>query len=136
MTLIRFAAASLLSLLLATASLTAQSHLLLDGGHLIDGTGHTPVTDVQVLIKNNRIERVGPRGSFEIPVGAERIDTRGKTLLPGFVDLHFHIADDISMTPLFVAKLSKGRLRSKSTSGCRSNRFAPPRVKRIAYASP
>jgi len=103
MTLIRFAAASLLSLLLATASLTAQSHLLLDGGHLIDGTGHTPVTDVQVLIKNNRIERVGPRGSFEIPVGAERIDTRGKTLLPGFVDLHFHIADDISMTPLFVA---------------------------------
>jgi imidazolonepropionase-like amidohydrolase len=99
----RFAATNLLALLFSTASLAAQSHLLLNGGRLIDGTGHTPVSDVQILIKGNRIERIGQQGSFEIPAGAKRIDTRGKTLLPGFVDLHFHIADDISMVPLFIA---------------------------------
>jgi len=103
MPLIRFATTSLLALLVAAASLTAQSRLLLDGGRLIDGTGRTPVNDVQILIKGNRIERIGQQGNFEIPAGTEGIDTRGKTLLPGFVDLHFHIADDISMVPLFIA---------------------------------
>ncbi len=81
----------------------AQQSILLDGGRLIDGSGSTPVEDAQVLIRGNRIARVGPRGSFAAPAGVERIDTSGKTLLPGFVDLHFHIADDPTMVPLFVA---------------------------------
>ena len=103
MTLIRPLSGILLSLLLAVGSLDAQSYLLLAGGRLIDGTGRTPVDDVQILIKGNRIERVGTLGSFEAPAGARRIDTSGKTILPGFVDLHFHIADDVTMVPLFLA---------------------------------
>jgi len=90
-------------LLLTVSPLQAQNHLLLDGGRLIDGTGRAPIDDIQILIKGNRIERVGTRGSFEAPAGARRIDTAGKTILPGFVDPHFHIADDVTMVPLFVA---------------------------------
>jgi imidazolonepropionase-like amidohydrolase len=83
--------------------LSAQQDILLDGGRLIDGTGRSPVDGVQVLIHGNRIARIGPPGSFEVPTGVQRIDTAGKTLLPGFVDLHFHIADDPSLVPLFLA---------------------------------
>jgi imidazolonepropionase-like amidohydrolase len=93
----------LAALLLSVGVLDAQSYLLLDGGRLIDGTGRTPVDDVQVLVKGNRIERVGTRGSLDVPADTRRIDTSGKTILPGFVDLHFHIADDVTMVPLFVA---------------------------------
>jgi imidazolonepropionase-like amidohydrolase len=99
----RLARVAALLLVLGGAPALAQQHLLLDGGRLIDGTGRTPVADVQILITANRIARVGPRGSFEVPGGAERIDTTGKTLLPGFVDLHFHIADDPTLVPLFLA---------------------------------
>ena len=103
MALARFACGILVLLGLGVLPVQAQHSILLDGGRLIDGTGRTPLNDAQVLITGNHIARVGPRGSFEAPAGAERIDTSGKTLLPGFVDLHFHIADDPTMVPLFVA---------------------------------
>jgi imidazolonepropionase-like amidohydrolase len=93
----------LLLLGVAVGPLPAQQPLLLDGGRLIDGTGRTPVDDVQILITGNRITRIGPRGSFQAPAGVQRIDTSAKTLLPGFVDLHFHIADDPTLVPLFLA---------------------------------
>jgi imidazolonepropionase-like amidohydrolase len=93
----------LLLLGLAVVPMLAQQPILLDGGRLIDGTGRSPLENVQILIAGNRIARVGPRGSFEIPSGVQRIDTTSKTLLPGFVDPHFHIADDPSLVPLFLA---------------------------------
>lgn len=58
---------------------------------LIDGTGHSSIVDGQILIRGNRIENVGKAGSFPVPPGARKIDAKGKTLLPGFVDLHFHM---------------------------------------------
>jgi imidazolonepropionase-like amidohydrolase len=44
-----------------------------------------------VLIENNRIVAVGPRGSAPIPADARQIDLAGKTLIPGFVDIHSHM---------------------------------------------
>lgn len=103
MAVARFACGVFLLLGLGVGPVLAQPHILLDGGRLIDGTGRSPVENVQILIAGNRIARLGPRGSFEPPGGVQRIDTTGKTLLPGFVDLHFHIADDPSLVPLFLA---------------------------------
>ena len=34
--------------------------------------------------------RVGPRGKVELPRGAREISTQGKTVVPGFVDVHIH----------------------------------------------
>jgi imidazolonepropionase-like amidohydrolase len=100
----RSSCAVVILLWLAGGSSPGQQPILLDGGRLIDGTGRAPVENVQILIAGNRIARVGARGSFEIPAAVRRIDTTGKTLLPGFVDLHFHIADDPSLVPLFLAQ--------------------------------
>ncbi|MEW9798830.1 amidohydrolase family protein [Alteromonas sp. CYL-A6] len=48
------------------------------------------INDGVVLIKDNRIEAVGTRDEVEIPSGAMKIDTTGKTIIPGLVDAHAH----------------------------------------------
>lgn len=88
-----------------TATLAfAQDLTIIEGGLLIDGTGRAPLENAQVLIHGNRIERVGSLDSFPIPAGARTVNARGKTILPGYVDLHFHIADDPTLVPLFLAR--------------------------------
>jgi imidazolonepropionase-like amidohydrolase len=59
---------------------------------------------MQLLVSGNRIERMGPAGSFPAPADARTIDAAGKTVLPGFFDAHFHIADDVTLVPAFVAR--------------------------------
>lgn len=43
-----------------------------------------------VVVQNGRILAVGPAGTA-IPNGAQRVDVRGKVLMPGLVDSHSHI---------------------------------------------
>ena len=43
-----------------------------------------------VIIKGNRIERVGPASSTPVLKGATRIDGRGKWVVPGLIDAHVH----------------------------------------------
>ncbi|MEJ2207142.1 MAG: amidohydrolase family protein [Gemmatimonadota bacterium] len=43
-----------------------------------------------VLVRDNRILAVGPADSVEVPDSARVIDVSGKTLVPGFVDTHYH----------------------------------------------
>src|SRR3989442_7137816 len=43
-----------------------------------------------VIIKGNRIERVGPAASTPVPKGATRIDGKGKWVVPGLIDAHVH----------------------------------------------
>src|SRR6476619_5117998 len=50
------------------------------------------VTDGGMLVRDGRIEQVGPSSEIEkaLPAGAEVIDATGKIVLPGFVDAHAH----------------------------------------------
>jgi len=50
------------------------------------------VTDGGMLVRDGRIEQVGPSSEIEkaLPAGAEVIDATGKVVLPGFVDAHAH----------------------------------------------
>lgn len=47
-----------------------------------------------LVVQNNRILAVGRRGSVTIPAGAQVMDVRGKTIIPGFVDIHWHGGQD------------------------------------------
>jgi imidazolonepropionase-like amidohydrolase len=47
-----------------------------------------------VVIDGNRIVAVGKDGAVTIPSGAERIDGRGRALLPGLWDMHVHLSPD------------------------------------------
>ncbi len=50
------------------------------------------IEDGVVLVRGNSIIAVGKRGEIAIPAGARTIDTSGKTLFPGIVDVHGHAA--------------------------------------------
>jgi imidazolonepropionase-like amidohydrolase len=66
--------------------------IAIQAGVLFDGTGEGLVSDVTILIRDGRIEAVGP--DVQVPSGAERIDLSGWTVLPGFIDMHTHITGD------------------------------------------
>ena len=68
--------------------------LILDHARVIDGTGEAAQNDMRVTIRGDRIESVQPSGKGEVPDGAERLDLAGRTLMPGLIDLHFHVEND------------------------------------------
>jgi len=60
-------------------------------GRLIDGLSDTVLRDATILIEGERIAAVGSR--IEVPAGAEEIDLRDFTCLPGFIDCHTHLTE-------------------------------------------
>ena len=68
-----------------------QPVLLIDHVQIVDGTGAAPQLDMALLVRNGRIAALGRSGRVRAPAGAEVIDGRGKTLLPGFVMVHEHM---------------------------------------------
>jgi N-acetylglucosamine-6-phosphate deacetylase len=48
------------------------------------------IPDAVVVIEGSKISAVGRRGTVELPRGAREITARGKTVVPGFVDVHIH----------------------------------------------
>jgi imidazolonepropionase-like amidohydrolase len=53
-----------------------------------------------IVIRDNRIVAVGQQGALAAPEGAEHVALEGKTLLPGFMDMHVHLTGDAE-TPFF-----------------------------------
>ena len=45
-----------------------------------------------MLIRDGRIEAVGPQQTVAVPAGVRTIDARGKTIIPGLWDMHAHVA--------------------------------------------
>ncbi len=64
--------------------------LVIEGGTLIDGTGNTPQTDMRIVIRNGRIQEIGPLRDVVRPAQSRVIDARGKFILPGLIDSHVH----------------------------------------------
>lgn len=76
---------SVLCVVFAQAKTTA-----LVGGRLIDGWGAAPVNNSVILIEDERIKAVGTVDSLPVPAGAEVVDLRGMSVLPGLWDMHVH----------------------------------------------
>jgi Tol biopolymer transport system component len=66
-----------------------QGTAVLRGARVITMRGDEVLEDADVVVVNNRISAVGPRGA--VPAGARVIDVSGKTIIPGFVDTHSHM---------------------------------------------
>jgi imidazolonepropionase-like amidohydrolase len=76
-----------------------ENLLALTGGTLIDGNGGPPIPNAVVLIKGNKIVAAGRQ--LKYPKAARVVDTSGKYILPGFIDLHVHYTE--WMGELFLA---------------------------------
>ena len=66
-----------------------QGTVLLRGARAVTMRGDEVIENADVLVRNNRIVSVGPRG--QAPADAQVIDVAGKTIVPGFIDTHAHM---------------------------------------------
>src|ERR1700693_3734471 len=60
-------------------------------GHLFDSKSGQMLAKQVVVLMGDRITEVGPEGQVKIPAGAEVIDLRQATVLPGLIDAHTHM---------------------------------------------
>ncbi len=52
--------------------------------------GDEVIEDGTVVVDGNKIVAVGARSEVAVPKGAKAVDAKGKTILPGIVDVHWH----------------------------------------------
>ena len=64
--------------------------VVLRGGRALTMKGKEIIENADVLVRDNRIVAIGPRGQVQVPAGARIIDVSGKTLMPGMIDTHYH----------------------------------------------
>jgi imidazolonepropionase-like amidohydrolase len=64
------------------------------GVRLFDAEGLRFLANQTVVVDKGIITASGAAGSVTVPAGAQVIDGRGKTLVPGLWDCHMHVGDD------------------------------------------
>jgi enamidase len=65
--------------------------IALTGVRVIDGTGGAMLSNRTIVVRGGRIAEMGADGTVSIPDDARVLDLAGKTILPGFVQLHEHM---------------------------------------------
>ena len=91
-------------------------------GRIFDGTGEDLLEDVEVLVEGSRIVEVS-----DVPIRsgtAEVVDLRGRTLMPGLIDAHFHAiaaSPDLGavehMPPSLIAQHARANLEATLQRG-------------------
>lgn len=71
-----------------------KAPVLFDNVRLFDADKGEFLPARAVLAQDGRIAAIAAAGSLKAPSGAQVIDGRGKTLVPGIWDSHLHIGDD------------------------------------------
>ena len=61
------------------------------GARVIDGTGNLAMEDAVLVVRDGKIEAVGPQSALPPPPTANQIDVTGKTIMPGMIDAHSHV---------------------------------------------
>ena len=85
-------ALALLTLLAFSSSTLAQTTII-HAGTLIDGVSSKPRSDVSIIIEGERIAGIEP-GFVELD-SAELIDLSDRTVMPGFIDMHVHLSEEL-----------------------------------------
>ncbi|MEO8089350.1 MAG: amidohydrolase family protein [Gemmatimonadales bacterium] len=115
----------------------SQDGVALVGATLIDGSGGPGRANTAIVVRDGRIESVGPRGDFQLPRRTREVDVSGRWIIPGLIDAHVHLAPARSWAPArFLAwgvtavRDAHGGIASLSTLKKHSSEEAPtgPRV--------
>jgi imidazolonepropionase-like amidohydrolase len=99
-TIMKIAFAAFLTTALAVTSLAQDFRqfirvnskiVVLKNVRIIDGTGAAPLEDQAITIIGDKIGSIGPAASCATPAGAEVLDLKGYTVMPGLVGMHNHL---------------------------------------------
>jgi len=82
----------LFTFLLFDFSVAQQQTHVFQGAEILPVSGD-PIPNGVLVVKNGKIESVGPEGSVSVPSGAVVINVSGKVIMPGLVDPHSHIGE-------------------------------------------
>ena len=63
---------------------------VISGARIATMRGDEVIEDGRIVVVDNRIAQIGKASDIAIPAGATQIDAKGKTILPGIVDVHWH----------------------------------------------
>src|SRR5688572_562654 len=83
--------------------MAANFDIVIRGGTIVDGTGTDPFA-ADVAIKDGRIAAVGKVEGK----GREEIDASGKTVTPGFVDVHTHFDGQVTWESRLIPSSNHG----------------------------
>jgi imidazolonepropionase-like amidohydrolase len=110
----------LLTLFVVTSFSSAEpsSHLAITHVSVIDATGRAPQVDQTVLIDGGRITAVGSTATIKVPKTARVVDATGKFLVPGFWDMHVHLAG-INADPTWSKQVLLPLLLANGVTGVR-----------------
>jgi imidazolonepropionase-like amidohydrolase len=89
--LIPAVAAFFVALAAATAAQAPPAIVAYENVRLIPGDGQPAMEQATLLVENGRVRQVGATFEVRVPPGAQRVDLRGKTLVPAFVNAHTHV---------------------------------------------
>lgn len=67
---------------------------VIDAARLIDGTDRPPLAPARVVVRGGHIVAVGRPTEVPAPADAERLDVGDRTVMPGLIDMHYHLEDD------------------------------------------
>jgi Tol biopolymer transport system component/imidazolonepropionase-like amidohydrolase len=100
-----------------------QGSVLLRGARVVTMKGDEVIERGDVLVTGNRIAQVGT--SLAAPAGARVIDVSGKTIIPGYVDVHAHPKTGREMPEeqewSIASNLAYGVTTTRNPSGTRWN---------------
>ena len=65
--------------------------IALRGARIITMKGREIIENGDLVVRDNRILGIGPSGSVSIPEEAHILDVSGKTIIPGYIDIHAHM---------------------------------------------
>jgi imidazolonepropionase-like amidohydrolase len=89
----------LFGLVLFFAAPVGAEPIVLTASRMVDVIAGKVVTDPVVVIDEGRIVAVGSgKQPPTIPAGAKRLDLTGMTILPGLIDMHFHVGGSPTIT--------------------------------------
>lgn len=58
---------------------------------VIDGTGTAPLEDQTIVISERTVQSIAPSATATVPTGAQILDLKGYTVMPGLVGMHDHM---------------------------------------------
>jgi imidazolonepropionase-like amidohydrolase len=89
--------------------------MVVEHGNVIDGDANPVLADRSILSCNDRIVKIGDVDvAVDVPRGeaVDRIDARGKTVMPGLIDAHCHMTYGLARTEEEISMYTPAELRT------------------------